>query len=165
MITYGTGLFALYCLFDADPWQTLLFGLQMDPTRPKLPYSGYGVIADLLAAGGAGGAAGFDHLEDIVGDHAWSDWAAHVQLSRSENGFFELYRNGELVFAAAGPNVPADCPGGYMLEFGLSRWEEMAPKQALVQDEITLLKGPEAPLTDADALYTLRSESACFDTP
>ena len=165
-ITYGTELFAIECVTSAapDPYmEDILFTLNMNPETPNVPYFAYGTIDDILDDAQGGGTPGFDNLDTVEDDNAFSDWAVHMYLSESDDGFLELYRNGTLLYSVSGPTRPAACLNDkFHVEWTLYRWQDMPPAQSLVLDEITLIRGPEAPLTDADALYTLIPESDCF---
>jgi hypothetical protein len=164
-ITYGTELFSLECVVAPSPRyeERVLFSLNMNPATPNLPYVAYGEIDGLLDDG-QGGAPGFDNLDAIEDDGAFSDWAVRVNLAAGENGFLEVYRNGTLFYSASGQTLPDECVrnDNFHVEFALYRWQDMPPPQSLVLDEITILKAPDAPLTDADVLYTLVPESDCF---
>jgi hypothetical protein len=165
-ITDGTRLFDVVCSFPEDPYEVKIFALEMDPGTPSLPYRAWGVAPELNEDGGG---TGVDELDDIPNDSEFHDWAAHMKLSHGEDGFFELYHEGQLVFSAHGPTLTELCEGTIFARWGLYRWQgwgdggaDMAPPQSTVLDEITLIKGPDAPNTDADALYTLDPDSGCF---
>ncbi|NUO51001.1 MAG: hypothetical protein HOV80_19270 [Polyangiaceae bacterium] len=166
-ITYGTRLFDVICSQNADPYEIKIFALELDPTTPNLPYRAWGVAPELNEEGGG---TGINTLDDIPAgsDAAFHDWAAHMKLSHQEDGFFELYHEGQLVFSAHGPTLTDECSTTIFARWGLYRWQgwgdggaDMAPAQSTTIDEITLLKGPDAPNTDADALYTLDPDSGC----
>ncbi len=164
-LTDGTRLFSIECVTSTSPdpyMEAYLFSLQMNPATPNLPYYAAGVIDDLLDDAQGGGVPGFDDLDTIVDDGAFSDWVVHLVLSETDDGLLELYRNGAQVYSASGITAPQACTNNFHIEWTLYRWQAMPPPQSLVLDEITLIRGPNSPLTSADVLYTLTPEADCF---
>lgn len=168
-LTRGTMTFALECNLGQDPWQRLVFGLEMDPDTPGLPYRSNGLgIVDPEETG-----RGFDDLDQIPGDKQYSDWALHVKLSKTDAGYVDVYHAGTRVFSAPGRNVPdpkVETCQSFDLRFGIYRWDgfgdggaDAAPlAQTLFLDELVLLQVDETPELDARALFTLDPDSNCF---
>jgi hypothetical protein len=145
--TSGTNVLGISCGVPAPTYVQALFYLLVDETKPGAPFHALSPSKTQAPV--------IDTLPTIPAPTGYADWALHLKLSASgPTGLVELYFDGVLQYRQLGSNYPSPCNGSVYIDIGAGRFGTPKP-WAIVQDEIRLLNEPQAPLTDADALYTL----------
>ena len=59
-------------------------------------------------------------LGDAIG--GWTDWVFNARFSKSSDGFYKVWHNGDLVYSRSGRNMPDCCNGFWKLSWGMYSW-------------------------------------------
>lgn len=156
-LTDGTRTFSFDCLVTGDPYQNMIFGLEMLKAKPSKPFFAIGKSAstsdpDVVVE--------IDDLDDIPETGAYVDWVFHLEIEDDQTGYFEVFHDRVKVFRSVGDFFASNCNGGFLLRAGLYRWQATPPAQGVVLDEFTLLRGS---FDEADVFHTLDPDAGCFD--
>lgn len=106
-----------------------------------------------------------DQLELVPAPAGFANWALHLKPTRAssaEQGTVELYLDGQLRYWLDGPNMIDECNDIIYIDVGPSRYEPPQSPWAVIEDEITLIKGPPSGFTQDDVLFTLAPGNCPF---